>query len=162
MSDILVVYFSRTGYTRRVAEKIARETGADLEPIREPKPRKGLFGYWRSAREALRKSAVEILPPAKQARDYRLVILGTPVWASHVASPVRAYLAAQGRSLPRVAAFCTQGGSGGQKVLDEMRALCGRAALATTIVNDREIDSGAWEAKIEEFLRELEPAAAAA
>ena len=161
MSDILVVYFSRTGYTRRVAEQIGREIGADLEPIREPQPRTGLFGYWRSAREALRKTAVEILPPAKPARGYSLVILGTPVWASHLSSPMRAYLAAHSGSLPRVAFFCTQGGSGGQKVLEEMRALCGRTAVATMIVNDREIDSGAAE-KVAEFLRQIGPAAAAA
>ena len=162
MSDVLVVYFSRTGYTRRVAERIAREIGADLEPIREPKPRTGIFGYWRSARESLRKVVAEILPPTKLARSYRLIVLGTPVWASHLSSPMRAYIAAQGRSFPRVAFFCTQGGSGAQKVLEEMRALCGRSPDATMIVNDRDVDSGAAGRKVEQFLRELEPAAAAA
>jgi flavodoxin len=33
MKPALVVYFSRTGYTQRVAEHIAHAVGADCEPI---------------------------------------------------------------------------------------------------------------------------------
>jgi hypothetical protein len=55
MTDVLVVYFSRTGYTRRMAEEIARTIGADLEEIRDPTKRSGLLGS--GATKVLREMA---------------------------------------------------------------------------------------------------------
>jgi len=48
---ILVVFFSRTGTTRGVAEGIARATGADLEELREARSRLGILGWLRSGYE---------------------------------------------------------------------------------------------------------------
>jgi flavodoxin len=161
MKDILVVCFSRTGYTRRVAEHIARVTGADLEAIREAAPRHGWWGYWRSAREALRGNAVDIEPPALQPRDYSLVVIGTPVWAGNVSSPVRAWIARHRNDLVRVALFCTRGGSGGPKVLQRMAGLCDRTPVATAVFTDAEIDGGQYLARVETLAKVLAPRKAA-
>lgn len=155
MKDILVVCFSRTGYTRRIAEHIARATGADLEAIRERTPRTGWLGYWRSAREALRGTAADIAPASLQPRDYALVVIGTPVWAGNVSSPVRAWIARHRDDLQQVALFCTQGGSGAPKVLQRMEALCGRRPVATAVFNDAEIDGGQYLAKAAAFAAAL-------
>jgi flavodoxin len=157
LSDVLVVYFSRTGHAQRVAEHITRTIGADLEPIRESRNRVGLLGYWRSASEALRKTTIEIAPPEYRAADYRVVVLGTPVWASNLSSPMRSYLAANRKHLKRIALFCTQGGSGGQKVLAQLHAACGIVPTATLIVNDRELDSVAGSERMRSFLGQLGP-----
>ncbi len=152
---MLVIYFSRTGYTRLVANEIATTTGADTEEIQEHTTRSGFFGYFRSAREALRGT----LPPLQQEklnpRDYDLVVLGTPVWASHVCSPMRAYLTAHKDDLDRVAFFCTQGDSGARKVLREMSELCGRPPVATLELNDGEIDRRAYDGKLFHFTEAL-------
>lgn len=152
MKPVLVVYFSRTGYTQRVAERIARATGADCEPIKERSARTGLLGYWRSAREALRKSAVEIEPATASPRDYALVVLGTPVWAGNMSSPMRAYIAQHKPEFGRVALFCTQGGSGGEKVLRAMAESCGRSPVATACFNDSEIDRDLQSVKLRFFM----------
>jgi flavodoxin len=47
MSRVLVVYFSRTGYTKTVAEGVATRCGADVEAVRERRGRRGfsaIFG----------------------------------------------------------------------------------------------------------------------
>ena len=49
---VIVVYFSRTGYTKRVAEPLATALDATLCPITEPKSRLGLLGYSRCLWEA--------------------------------------------------------------------------------------------------------------
>lgn len=156
MKDILVVYFSRTGYTRRIAEQIAKATGADCEEILEQSSRKGLLGYWRSAREALRGTAVDVLPASLDPRDYALVVLGTPVWAGNVSSPMRAYMARHVDDFTRVALFCTQGGSGAPKVLQKLTALCDQTPVTTEFFNDSEIDGGTHAGKLDAFVAALE------
>ncbi len=142
MAKALVVYYSRTGYTLRVAEKMAAALGADLERIEDAASRRGVLGYLRCAREALRKRAAVIRPPAFDPAAYDLVVVGGPVWAGNVASPVRAYLQASKGHIAHFACFCTQGGSGGPGVLAAMAALTGLAAEATLVLSDKEIAKG--------------------
>lgn len=158
---VLVVYYSRTGYTREVATTIANRLGADVEEIRDVRSRRGIFGYWRSAREALKRVSAGIEPAVHVPRDYDIVALGTPVWAGHLCSPMRAYLAARGSELPRVAFFCTQGGSGAPKVLAEMAELTGKTPIATLVATDREIKQRACETALGDFVRAMTLANAA-
>jgi flavodoxin len=157
MKDILVIYFSRSGYTRRIAEELALRLGADCEAIRERTSRRGILGYWRSAREALRGATVEISPLAADPRDYRLVVLGSPVWAGNICSPMRACIYQQRRAFAQLALFCTQGGSGAPKVLRKMAALCNQAPVATAFFNDSGIDRGKHGDQLEAFTAALMP-----
>lgn len=156
MKDILVVYFSRSGYTRRIASEIARLAAADVAEIREARSRSGLRGYLRSALEAWRRHPVAIEADALDPRDYATVVVGSPVWAGNLSSPVRAYLARHRGDFSRVALFCTQGGSGASKVLDQMASLCGCTPVAAEFFNDSEIDRDRHAAKREAFVAALE------
>lgn len=157
MMRILVAYYSRTGHTRRVAAAIASACGAEIEAIRDSRPRTGLLGWWRSGKEAWQGRPADILPIDKDPGEYDLVVIGTPVWAGRMSSPVRAYLTGQQARLKRVALFCTEGGSGGEKVLRQMAALCGHEPLATLVVTERELGSGAVDGKLAGFTRALMP-----
>jgi flavodoxin len=152
MAKILVVYYSRTGHTRKIAQEIARRCGADTEEIRDTKSRAGLWGYLRSAREAMRKRLAPIEPTTAEPSRYDLVVLGSPNWASHMAAPVRSYLDAHARTLGRVAFFCTQGGSGAPKVLGELGALCHRDPIATLVLNEADIAKARYAPRLEEFV----------
>jgi len=56
----LVVYYSRRGNTRFVAEKISQEIGADIEEIIDKKKRKGLLGFILSGYDATRGRVTKI------------------------------------------------------------------------------------------------------
>jgi flavodoxin len=155
MQKTLVVYFSRSGFTKRIAEEIAMRHGADLEGIQDTRARSGFWGYLRSAREALRKTSIQIRSAAKDPAGYELVVLGTPVWAGNVSSPMRAYLAAQRGRFRQVAFFCTQGGSGAEKVFADMTELCAQKPIASLALNDREIKQRRYVAELERFLGDL-------
>src|SRR5512146_242084 len=92
MIRALVAFYSRTGVTRLIAHQLARRLGADLLHIRDVRPRDGMLGYMRSALEAMHVTLPEIAHSVIDPSDYELVVLGTPVWASHVSSPVRRFL----------------------------------------------------------------------
>lgn len=154
MPKVLVVCFSRTGFTQRLAEDIAARCGADVEILRDVRSRTGVFGYLRSAREALKQRLIDIEPPRFDPAVYDVVLIGTPVWASHVSSPVRAYVTAQRDRFKRVAFFCTQGGSGAPKVLAELETLCGLKPLATLVANDADIKAGRISEAVGRFVAE--------
>src|ERR1041384_1336055 len=90
----LVVFFSRTGTTRALAEAIARATGGDLEELRESRSRQGIWGWLRSGYEGTYRRSTEPLPLAQNPQDYDLVFVGSPTWNKSLASPVRGFLEA--------------------------------------------------------------------
>lgn len=156
MDRVLVVSYSRTGNTDRIAEAIAQACGADRDRIVETVDRRGgLGGYLRSAREAWRRKAATLRAPGKDPGAYDLVILGTPVWVGSVCSPMRAYLAAHAAKLGRVAFFCTLGGAGADKTLAEMGRLCGKTPVATLAVTETDLRSGAYRQKLDAFTTSL-------
>jgi flavodoxin len=103
MSKTLVVYYSLTSNTRQIAEAIAAALDADLEVIEDTFNRDTGLGRPRSAIEGLLGLRSSITPPKHDLSEYDLVVVGTPIWAARLSSPVRAYLSQQRASLERVA-----------------------------------------------------------
>ncbi|MBU2487413.1 MAG: hypothetical protein KKG78_20250 [Alphaproteobacteria bacterium] len=161
MPKFLVVYYSRTGHTAQVARALADRLGADLEPIREARSRKGIWQYFRSAREALAGKRAEIEPARHDPAAYDIVLLGSPVWASHPSTPVSAYLAANREKLKAVAFFVTLGGSGAEKTMARMEEAAGKQALAKFSATERELKSGKWKRGLQRFIDAIEEAATA-
>lgn len=151
MNGLLTVYCSRTGFTRKIAEEIRARCGGELESIEDVRSRSGIFGYVRSAREALKKTTIAIRPGKAHPGEFDLVILGTPVWAGHMSSPMRAYLTGHKGEFKQVALFCTLGGSGATNVLAEMSALCGQKPVATLAVTDADIKRERYGSALDEF-----------
>jgi flavodoxin-like protein len=155
MSRILITYYSRSGYTRRVAESLGQLLDARVTTIEERRSRDGVFGYLRSAWDALRYRDADIAAPSVEPGHFDLVLIGTPVWASHPSSPARTFARRQRGRIKRVAFFCTLGGSGANAALDELQQVLGLAPLATLALTDKEIDSGSADAKLQAFAATL-------
>jgi flavodoxin len=158
VSDIrtLVVYYSRTGNSRAVAEKIADSLGgADVEEIRDTVDRAGLRGYWRSFRDALGKREATLAAPGRDVSMYDLVIVGGPVWVGTPSSPVRSWLRAHARELHAVGFFLTHGGSARDRVLAALTAMTGRTPVAVLSVREREIGTKEESAKIAAFAGDI-------
>jgi flavodoxin len=123
----VVVYYSRTGNTRMVAEEIASILNADIDEIHDVRNRDGARGWLLAGRDASRKFTTEIetkLDPSK----YDLVIIGTPIWAFTVTPAVRTYLTTN--KFKRLAFLSTSGGSSGEKTFKEMERIS-RKPIAT-------------------------------
>lgn len=127
---LLVVFHSRSGKTRKVAEAIAKASAADLEEIRDPGERKGLYGRLRSAVEGVFGREPRICPTVADPAGYDVVIVGTSASDGTISSAVQSYLEQHRRSLPEVAFFITFGGRRAPRVLAQMEELCRKAPLA--------------------------------
>lgn len=152
---ILIVYYSRTGLTKRLGEKLAAALGADQEEIKNGADRGGVIGYLKCGREAMQKALPPIGPSHFDPAVYDLVVVGTPVWAATMASPVRSYLNAQAGRIKRAAFFATQGGSGANRAFDDMAELCALAPVARLTVLSREIIKGGYDEKMQGFIKEI-------
>jgi flavodoxin len=156
MPTYLVAYYSWTGNTEKVANLIAETLSADIERINEVKPRGGPFAFPAAVVASLLKRSPPILQPTKSVADYDVVILGCPVWASNMATPMRTYIMRENPRIKQVGLFCTFGGSGGKAALARMAALCGRTSLADLIVDRPALVSGTWCGLTENFARQVQ------
>ncbi|MCF3652803.1 MAG: NAD(P)H-dependent oxidoreductase [Aigarchaeota archaeon] len=150
---ILVVFYSRTGNIRRVAEAIAERLKADMEEIRDARSRSGMLGFLRSGYEALAGKLPKIQQVSRSPSEYDLVLIGSPVWVGKLSSPMRSYLALYGRSIKQTAFFCTCKSDEG-RAFKEMEALS-KKPIATLCIREKEIKSGEYIRKIEEFIKSL-------
>jgi len=155
MRTCLVVCYSRTGLTAKVGQEIASLCGGDFELICEERSRNGLLGFLLSVMESVLRKQPKILPCTKDPADYALIVLGTPVWAGHMAAPMRTYLLHHCKSFYRVALFCTMGSKGGVETLNEMAALCGKAPMASVSMTDAEIQRNSYHNKLMPLLSRL-------
>lgn len=129
-AKILVVYYSRTGVTAQMATRLAGRLGADIEEIVDRTDRSGPSGFVRSMIDALAERSIPIGAAVHDPASYSIVVIATPVWAHHVAAPVRTWLGAYRNRLHRVAFLCTLGGSGANAVFEQMARLSGKSPVA--------------------------------
>jgi len=106
----LVIYYSRTGTTRNLARQLAERLGAEIAEIRCPRYDGGIFRYLLAGYDSVRGNLPAIDAPDTSPGNYDRVLLGCPVWTSHPALPMRAYLSRKPKLPPWVATFLTHGG----------------------------------------------------
>jgi len=155
VKTILVVCYSHTGYTLRVAKAIAKELNADIAVVREPRTRSGIWGYLRSGFEAVTGRMPTIHDLSKDPAEYRVVVIGTPVWASNPSSPIQAFATRYRDRFKEVALFCTMGGEGAEKTFRRLEMIVGRKACATLALIDREIDGEGFGDRVRRFSKDL-------
>lgn len=152
----LVVYYSRTGNTRKIAEELADALGCDVEEIIDTKKRSGIFGWLRSGRDASNKNLTVLKDTINDPSQYDLLIIGTPIWGGHVSTPVRTYIHQNQGNFNSVAFFCTASGDKFDGAFNDMKELCGAAPVETLGVSDKEIKKGSYKTKIQDFMNEIQ------
>ncbi len=89
----------------------------------------------------------------KKSEEYDLAIIGSPVWAGRLSSPVRTYLVEHCRGIKDVAFFATYGISTG-KIFIQMEELT-KPPIATLKVKEEEIESNEYLEKVQEFAEKV-------
>ncbi|MCC7571827.1 MAG: hypothetical protein KO464_00365 [Candidatus Methanofastidiosum sp.] len=150
----LVVYYSRSGNTKKLAEEISDKMVCDLEEIIDIKNRKGIIGWLKSVRDAHSKKLTTIGETKKDPSRYDVVAIGTPVWAALMAPAVRTYINENKGKFKKVAFFCTCGSSGDVKTFGDMEDYIGITPLSKFTITGKDLKSNRDE-KIKEFIKRL-------
>lgn len=152
----LVAYYSRTGKTKYVAEKIASELKAEIEEVVDLKNRKGWFGFLKAGYEATAGKETEIGEMRRSPRDFDLIVVGTPVWNSRPSSAIKTYLKRNDLSEKKVALFCTNDSSGKEKALERVKSLIPAVNVVGELVVSKPLENQKEnESKITNWCRSL-------
>ena len=155
MSDILCIYYSRTGNTKKAMEEIASALDAELAELRDDADRSGWKGWLRWGLDAMRRSPRPVAPveTARPLGDYRLVILGTPVWAGRYSAVMRAFLKERGGEIQNAAYVLTRSsGAQYQEIYRQMDLSVPAGHRAAVSLRSEDVG---WEFWREEFLRQV-------
>ena len=117
MSNVVVAYFSASGVTAKVAERLAKEIGAELFEIQPEVSYTDADLDWRNNKS---RSSVEMndrnCRPAIQSQvedfnQYQVVFIGFPVWWYREPSIIDTFMETYDFSGKTVVPFATSGGS---------------------------------------------------
>ena len=153
--NALVVYYSLSGTTRKVAATVAKGLGADIEEIRCERYSSGFFGFIRAGYDSWKGRLPPIKPLSKPLSRYGLVVIGGPIWAFHPATPLRSFLRNEAPKLGEVAFILTHGGSAAEQSLREMEQLAGRMPKATLVVREVDVRTGKFVSAVSSFVSSL-------
>jgi len=152
---ILVVFYSRSGKTKKVAGKISELLKCEIEEIIDLKNRKGIPGFLSAGSDANLRRLTAIKEIKNNLSLYDLVIIGTPIWSSNISTPIRTYLSLRKEEFKKVAFFCTRLGSDSDKVFDNMKNLSQKTPLALLELTSREVTKDQYMQKVKEFIKNL-------
>lgn len=119
-----VIYYSRSGVTKRIAEMIERKFDADMYFV---EPEKSYGGYLsavaRAGAEKLSKKPVEVKTKLADFSQYDVVFIGFPVWYGTVPGFLAQYLKKCDLKGKRIIPFATAGANGKESSLKTVKEL---------------------------------------
>ena len=140
MSNKLVAYFSATGKTAKVAEKLAAGIGADIYEIRpEVKYTKADLNWMnKKSRSSVEMNNKSIRPAIiigdVDVSGYDTVCLGFPIWWYVAPTLINTFLEAYDFSGKKIVLFATSGGSGFGNTVAELQPSAPGAQITETTV----------------------------
>jgi len=151
MSKVLVVAYSYTGTSRRVAQLLCRQQGWRLAEIAEVRPRSGASGTLRCLLDSLFRRGPAIRYDGPLPREFDAVVLVSPIWGLRLAGPMRSFVARRRDHLPDVALVSVMGGRSAANAVAEIGRLLGRAPLLSTSFTMQEVDDGSFAGRLQAF-----------
>lgn len=150
--NIIVLYYSRTGTTKEVAEYLSKQLNCKTLEIVDLKPRKGPLAYIFGGYEGMKRKLTNIAKINENVLEYDLVIIGTPVWGSNMTPAIRTFLTQN--PLQKVAFFATAGGEKPGLTFYEMEKLSA-TPKATLFLRTKEVKQGKYKDIADAFIKKL-------
>lgn len=152
-NTVLVVYFSATGNTRGVAERIAVLTGADLAEIvpAQPYTAEDLNYNDRSSRATVEQNTPDARPEIANEISldgYTTVYLGYPIWWGQSPRILSTFVESHDFTGITVIPFCTSGSSDAGHTGETL----GEQAGTGTFLSSTRLDAGISDAELQTWI----------
>ena len=133
--QILVVYFSRSGNTRKIANLIHQEVGGTIHEIQPEAPYPN--SYDAVVDQAEKEIQAEYKPALQSTLDhiesYDTIFVGSPNWWGTIAPPVATFLSEYDLSGKTIVPFCTHGGGGLGRIDKDIAKLCPHSTVLSSL-----------------------------
>jgi len=155
--ETLVVYFSATGTTKGVAERIASATNADLYEIIPAEPYNSADLDWHdsSSRTSIEMNDLNVRPEIASEMisldSYSTIYIGYPIWWGDAPRIMSTFVESYDFSDKTVIPFCTSASSGIGRSGDNLKDLAGSG---NWLSGDR-LDADISESEIQEWINDL-------
>ncbi len=140
-----IIYYSYSGITRGVAEKIQKACGGDLIEVKSKEHYSRLTAYTRGSYRAMKEEQDPIEPETIDVSVSDLVVIGTPVWAFKATPAINAAIAAlKGCDGKKAIIFATCGSSAKDTlpILKKALEAKGMTVAGEFVLNRKEIGEG--------------------
>lgn len=144
---VLVAYFSASGVTAKVADRLSKATGADLFEIKPAEPYTSADLDWtnkksRSSVEMADKSSrPAIANKVADMSKYDVIFVGFPIWWYREPSIIDTFMESYDFSGKQVVPFATSGGSG----MGDSGSIMQKLAPKATVDSGKRFSSGVSE-----------------
>ena len=150
---VLVAYFSASGVTAKVADRLSKATGADLFEIKPAEPYTSADLDWtnkksRSSVEMADKSSrPAIANKVADMSKYDVIFVGFPIWWYREPSIIDTFMESYDFSGKQVVPFATSGGSG----MGDSGSIMQKLAPKAKVDNGKRFSSGVSEKDLKEW-----------
>lgn len=122
----LVVYFSRTGTTKAVAEEIQSLTGSDLVELKTVVPYPSSYDEClaQAQEERANNARPKLSATISNMSEYDTVYVGYPIWCYTAPMAIFTFLESYDFTGKTVIPFCTSGSSSITQSVTEIRSVC--------------------------------------
>ena len=90
-NKVLVVYFSRMGYTKKIAYDEANKIGAEIIELKAKEKTENTLGFWWCGRFGMHKWRMKIEDIGIKLDRYDRVIIVSPIWVFNICAPIREF-----------------------------------------------------------------------
>lgn len=153
----LIIFYSRTGKTKKVSETISKTLGCTIQEIKDLKDRTGIRGYIGGMIDVRKNPITSISPKVVDLKDYDMLFIGSPIWGMKFAPAITTFLNSTDFKGKEVILFATTSARIKQAVIDEYSELIntkGGEVIDTFFIKTLWKDSNEIEDEAQKILAE--------
>lgn len=152
----LIIYYSRTGLTKKLANSIKEKlTDCDIEEIKTKNSRTGMLQYLLCGKEAVQEKTTDIENTIYNPKNYNNIIIGSPIWAANISSPIRTYIEKNKNDFKNVFFFFTQGSSGAERAILKLQKALNQNISTSLILTSKKVAKSQYQNQLDEFISKL-------
>ena len=158
MTKNLVVFFSATGTTKRVAENLAAAIDGDLYEIKPEVPYSNADLNWmdKNSRSTVEMKDLNSRPKISadnfSTDSYEIIFLGFPIWWYVAPTIINTFLEKHNFSNKKIVLFATSGGSRFGRTVENIRS---SVAYSTEIIEGAILNSNPSPEELKEWVKSL-------
>jgi len=133
-AENLILYYSQTGATEKVAHELQKVLDADMEAIELENPYTGTYAETieRVGKERESGNLPKLKPLKADLSKYDVIYLGYPIWFGTYALPISSLVKEYNFEGKKIVTFCTFGSGGLEPAIQDLKKALPKAEIAET------------------------------